>query len=311
MGYVGWINSFEGHPNDPRARVYESEMVHELRACGAIFYVKTAVPHTLMVGETINNIIGYVSNPKNRLLSSGGSSGGEGALIALRGSPVGFGTDIGGSIRIPAAFNGLYGLRPSVGRLPYEGMANSMEGQNSILSVVGPLGTSIGALRLVVKSVLVRQPWLHDPLVHEIPWRSEQEQAVLDLVKSASEGKGGHLVFGILRDDGIVRPVPPVRRAMDIVVKTIEKLGHKVIEWNPPSHKRGVDIGVCAHPALLSPFPPHCSSPNAPSCKPGSSTAAPTSTPRSPSPASPSLRSCSAPSAPRPRLSTTHPRSQP
>jgi len=61
-----------------------------------------------MSGETINNIIGYTSNPKNRLLSAGGSSGGEGALISLKGSPVGFGTDIGGSIRIPALFNGLY-----------------------------------------------------------------------------------------------------------------------------------------------------------------------------------------------------------
>ncbi len=50
-------------------------------------------------------------------------------MIGLKGSPVGFGTDIGGSIRIPAAFNGLYGIRPSSGRLPYEGMANSMVSQ--------------------------------------------------------------------------------------------------------------------------------------------------------------------------------------
>jgi amidase len=84
-----------------------------------------------MTGETINNIIGYTFNPKNRNLSSGGSSGGESALICLKGSPIGFGTDIGGSIRIPAGFNGLYGIRPSHGRMPNEGMANSM------VSVVG------------------------------------------------------------------------------------------------------------------------------------------------------------------------------
>lgn len=231
-------------------------MVRELRASGAILYVKTAVPLTLMVCETINNIVGYVSNPKNRMLSSGGSSGGEGALIALRGSPVGFGTDIGGSIRVPAAFNGLFGLRPSAGRLPFEGISNSMDGQNSILSVVGPLGTSIGALRLVVKSVLAQQPWLHDPLVHEIPWRSEQEQSVFDLAESAGQSSGKQLAFGIMRDDGIVRPVPPVRRAIDIVIKTIEKLGHKAIEWNPPCHKKGIDIVVCTLPlSCHSPFP--------------------------------------------------------
>lgn len=121
MGYVGWIGTFMGKKNTGKEKVYESEMVKELRALGAVPYCKTSVPHSLMVGETINNIIGYTTNPKNRSLSAGGSSGGEGALISLKGSPVGFGTDIGGSIRIPAAFCGLYGLRPSAGRLPYEG----------------------------------------------------------------------------------------------------------------------------------------------------------------------------------------------
>ncbi|TVY57764.1 Acetamidase, partial [Lachnellula suecica] len=239
MGYVGWINTFEGSPNSPKAKTFESEMVLELRALGAILYVKSSVPHTLMAGETVNNIITYTHNPRNRHLACGGSSGGEGALIALKGSPVGFGTDIGGSIRIPAAFNGLYGIRPSSGRLPYEGMANSMDGQNSILSVVGPLGTSVGALRLVIRGILSKQPWLHDPLVAEIPWRDEQEQAVVDLVES---GKGGQLAFGVMRGDGVVNLQPPVRRAIDIVVKTVEKLGHKVIEWDPPSHERGLEI---------------------------------------------------------------------
>lgn len=215
-------------------------MVTELRSLGAVLFCKTSVPHTLMAGETVNNIIIYTPNPKNRHLSAGGSSGGEGALISLKGSPVGFGTDIGGSIRIPAAFNGLYGLRPSGGRLPYEGMANSMDGQNSVLSVVGPLGSSVGALRLVIKGILSQEPWLHDPLVTEIPWRDEQEQAVFD----AAKGAHGQIVFAVMRDDGAVRCQPPVNRAIDIVVKTAEKLGHKVIEWNPPSHARNLEIIV-------------------------------------------------------------------
>ncbi|GAB7366608.1 hypothetical protein MBLNU230_g8593t1 [Neophaeotheca triangularis] len=235
MGYVGWIGTFQGNKGDSRYKTYESEMVKELGWLGAIFYCKTSVPHTLMCGETINNIIGYTQNPKNRNLSSGGSSGGEGALMSLRGSPVGFGTDIGGSIRIPAAFNGLYGIRPSAGRLPYEGMANSMDGQNSILSVVGPLAPTPGALKLVIEALLSKSPWLHDPLVHEIPWRSEAEQSVLDF----ANGKSGQLCFGVHRHDGGCAPHPPVSRAVDIVVKTVEKLGHKVIDWNPtPSHTR-------------------------------------------------------------------------
>ncbi|KAF2239495.1 amidase [Viridothelium virens] len=232
MGYVGWIGTFEGKKGTNKEKVFESEMVRELRNLGAVLYCKTSVPHTLMAGETANNIIGYTWNPKNRNLACGGSSGGEGALIGLRGSPLGFGTDIGGSIRIPAAFNGLFGLRPSSGRLPYEGMANSMDGQNSVLSVVGPLGTSIGGLRLATKALLSQQPWLHDPLVHEIPWRDDQEKEIIDLV--GSMGHGHKLTFGVLKHDGTVTPHPPVRRAMDIVAKTMERLGHEVIEWQHP-----------------------------------------------------------------------------
>ena len=184
-----------------------------------------------MSGETVNNIIGYTWNPKNRNLSSGGSSGGEGALIGLRGSPLGFGTDIGGSIRIPAAFNGLYGIRPSSGRMPYQGMANSMDGQNTVLSVVGPLSQSVGGLRLAVKSLLAQQPWLHDPLVIELPWRDEQEEEILESMKSQTSGKG-KLSFGVLRNDGVVTPHPPVQRAVEAVVKVLEKLGHQVIRLN-------------------------------------------------------------------------------
>ena len=92
MGYVGWIGTFMGRKGTGQEKVFESEMVKELRALGAILFCKTSVPHSLMSGETNNNIIGYTANPKNRYLSCGGSSGGEGALIALRGSTCGFGT---------------------------------------------------------------------------------------------------------------------------------------------------------------------------------------------------------------------------
>ncbi|KAF2453815.1 putative general amidase GmdA [Lineolata rhizophorae] len=227
MGYVGWIGTFQGLKGTDKEKVFESEMVRELRQLGAVLFVKTSVPHTLMCGETVNNIIGYTWNPANRFLSSGGSSGGEGALIALRGSPVGFGTDIGGSIRIPAAFNGIFGLKPSSGRLPYEGMANSMDGQNSILSVVGPLATSIRSLRLVTKALLGAEPWMYDPLVLEMPWRVEQEERARDR----------KLVFGVYRDDGVVRPTPPVRRAIDHTAQRMRDLGHEVIEWTPPPHE--------------------------------------------------------------------------
>ncbi|KAF1811890.1 amidase [Eremomyces bilateralis CBS 781.70] len=229
MGYLGWIGTFEGKKGTGKERVHESLMVKDLKDLGAVLYCKTAVPSTLMSGETVNNIIDYCWNSANRNLSSGGSSGGEGALIGAGGSVVGFGTDIGGSIRIPAAFNGLYGLRPSSGRLPYEGMANSMDGQNSILSVVGPLSSTPGGLKLVTKALLGMQPWSYDPMVVELPWREEVGEQV-----SRRATEDGGLTFAIFWDDGEIRPYPSVRRALEKVKAEIEKKGHQVIEWSPP-----------------------------------------------------------------------------
>ncbi|KAG9588737.1 amidase, partial [Aureobasidium melanogenum] len=236
MGYVGWIGTFQGEKGTGKEKVFESEMVKELRSLGAVLYVKTAVPHTLMCGETTNNIIDYCWNPTNRNLSSGGSSGGEGALISLKGSPLGWGTDIGGSIRIPAAFNGLFGLRPSAGRLPYEGMANSFDGAPSILSVVGPLSSSSAGVKLAVQSILQTEPWLHDPRVHPIPWRTEQEETAKKL---AQEKK---LTFAVFKHDGLCAPHPPIKRALEETVQKLQGLGHKVIEWQPPSHEKLQDI---------------------------------------------------------------------
>lgn len=246
MGYVGWINTFEGKPNDPRYKTEESELVRELRSLGAVLYCKTSVPSTLMAGETINNIIGYTWNPKNRLLSCGGSSGGEAALIALRGSPGGFGTDIGGSVRIPSAFCGLYGLRPSAGRIPYQGAANSMDGQGTILSVIGPLAPTARSLTLLFKAVLQQKPWLHDPLAFELPWRDDIVEDTKALI-ARSQTDPSTLCFGLMRYDGSCPVHPPIARGLDIVERTLQRLGCRVIEWKPPSHSEAVELAVCHH----------------------------------------------------------------
>ena len=226
MGYVGWIGTFQGKKDDPRRYVFESELVRELRALGAVLYCKTSVPVTLMAGETANNIIQFTWNPKNRYLGSGGSSGGEGTLIALKGSPVGIGSDIGGSIRIPASFNFLYGLRPSSGRVPYQGAANSMDGQNTILSVLGPLAPTARSVKLLFKSILSQQPWFHDPLVVEIPWRDSIEEETRALIKKSETGHS-KLAFGFVHNYGMYQPYPPVARGLKIFEQTLKRLGHK------------------------------------------------------------------------------------
>lgn len=238
MGYVGWLGNFEGKTSTGKEKVFESEIVKELRALGAVLYVKTSVPQSLMVHEGTNNLIGYTENPKNRLLSVGGSSGGEGGLLALKGSALGVGTDIGGSIRVPAAWNGTYGLKPSTGRLPFEGVAVSMDGQISAPTALGPMATSPEALTLLTKAVLSREPWHHDSTVVPMPWNDEAYQAILEQAKNADKP----LCFAILRSDGIVNPHPPITRAINQTVSAIESLGHKVIDWNPPSHSTAISL---------------------------------------------------------------------
>jgi amidase len=205
MGYIAWLNKYE---------TSNSVLVDLLLKAGAVFYVKTSVPQSLMVCETINNIIGRTTNPRNKNWSCGGSSGGEGAMVGFRGGIIGVGTDIGGSIRVPSAFNFLYGIRPSHGRLPYAAMANSMEGQETVHSVCGPLTHSIAGLfgthslrqwtdkcldmRLFMTSVLKQEPWKYDSKVIPMPWRQAEEDAIKTKISSSG------LTIGYFNCDGNV-----------------------------------------------------------------------------------------------------------
>ncbi|KAF8961399.1 amidase signature domain-containing protein [Flammula alnicola] len=220
MGYVSWIGQ-------PAAK--NSVLADILESCGAVLYVKTNIPQTLMWAETFNHVFGRTSNPYNRSLTSGGSSGGEGALVALRGSPLGVGSDIGGSIRIPSAFNGIYGLRGSYGRVPYAGCVNSLEGQDSILSVLGPLSNSLAGIKTFMKSVASQQPWIKDPLAVRKHW-GEAEYGLVD------HGAGKKLCFAILWDDEVVVPHPPVIRGLEETKQALLEAGHQVIDWKPLKH---------------------------------------------------------------------------
>ncbi|WWD20157.1 hypothetical protein CI109_104633 [Kwoniella shandongensis] len=212
VGFIAWAN-------DPAPKEKESEMTKIMRECGAVLFCKTNVPTAMMIAESYNNVWGYTTNPYNRQLSSGGSSGGEGALLALKGSPLGVGTDIGGSIRIPASFCGLYSLKPSFGRFATYGARSGLPGQEAIRSINGPMSTSLAAVELWSKAVVDKEPWKYDPNMIPIPWR--------DVTIPEK------LCFGLILDNGIVKPTPPVTRALLETKAALEAAGHKVVEWSP------------------------------------------------------------------------------
>ncbi|AQZ10068.1 hypothetical protein BZL39_A10050 [Zygosaccharomyces parabailii] len=221
---------FVGFAFEPEAFAEDSCLVSLLREQGAVFLFKTNVPVAMMMPESINHIYGNTCNPFNRGLTSGGSSGGECALGALLGlSYCGIGSDIGGSLRIPASMQNLFTLRPSSGRFPTFGSRSGLPGLESVASVNGPISTSLSNIELYCKTVVNQgKPWLHDPKCLEIPWRE------VDLPEK--------LVFAVMQDDGIVKPYPAISRAIDTTVTCLRKAGHEIIEWKPLHHKRLTEI---------------------------------------------------------------------
>ncbi|KAL5360771.1 amidase signature domain-containing protein [Aspergillus floccosus] len=211
IGYTAYANKLTEED--------ESALTKIMREKGAVLFCKTNVPTALMAGETYNDIFGYTTNPYNRSLSSGGSSGGESALLALKGSPLGVGTDVGGSIRIPASFCGLYSLKPSAGRFPTSGLRDGMEGQEAIRNSVGPMARSLAAVEMWSRAALTSEPWMNiDPDCLPIPYRIPAIPEIL--------------CFGLLLDDGIVKPLPPVTRALLQTKTALEAAGHSVISFH-------------------------------------------------------------------------------
>lgn len=249
MGYVGWIGGNLGVTDPTKTHQVESQITKELLACGAVLFCKTSVPQTLLIGDTYNNIIGRTLNPHNHHLSCGGSSGGEAALMALRGSTLGVGTDIGGSVRIPAAFCGIFSLKPTPERVSYRDAANTNPGQNTYRSTLGFMSTSLEGCELALKSVLSTRPWLQDPAVVPIPYRQDVFDDVLSRADANGRVKAGGrpLKLGILWRDGAVEPHPPIRRGMAIVAEAVKKAGHKLVDWNPPAHAIAQKIHVSFH----------------------------------------------------------------
>ncbi|GJJ13237.1 hypothetical protein Clacol_007488 [Clathrus columnatus] len=221
-GYIEWAFKTKAETDAVAVRI--------LREAGAVFYVKTANPQSLLSLETNNNVWGRTLNPFNRNSTPGGSSGGEGALIAVRGSPFGLGTDIGGSIRVPAVHSGIYGFKASVARLPHAG---SHDGMDAIVGVLGPMTHSARDLSLFCKIMLDAKPWLVEAPLLEIPWRQE----IADGLTLPSK-----LSFGIIWDDGVVAPHPPLVQALQLVKSALIAAGHEVIDWIPRNHQQGWDL---------------------------------------------------------------------
>ncbi|KAI1859706.1 hypothetical protein JX265_007235 [Neoarthrinium moseri] len=211
----------------------DGPVVRLLKDAGAVPYVKTNLPITMLSFESTNDVWGRCTNPYNNKYSPGGSTGGEAALLAL-GGRIGVGSDVAGSVRVPAHFSGIYSLRCSTGRWPKLGFRTSMPGQEGVPSVYSPMTRTLNDLTYFTRAMVGMQPWKYDPSVHPLAWRPEIEK------EFAAKSK---LRVGILRTDGVVDPSPACERALKQVESALKAEGHEIVEIDPPSCYEALVIG--------------------------------------------------------------------
>ncbi|KAJ5612364.1 hypothetical protein N7510_005558 [Penicillium lagena] len=240
LGYVG--RSFDPANED-------AVLVQLLKNMGAVIIAKSNLPQSIMWAETENPLWGLTTNPRNPEFTPGGSTGGESALLALHGSLVGFGTDIGGSTRIPQATVGLYGFKPSVSLIvksqnahpdeahrvadsPYYGVPVSTEGQEHVPSSVGSQARDLSSICYISRLLADARPWDLDPRCVPLPWNEHEFREI----------QSRPLVIGLILDDGVVRVHPPIARALDELSTALRNYGFELVTWDTSDHHEYIEL---------------------------------------------------------------------
>jgi Asp-tRNA(Asn)/Glu-tRNA(Gln) amidotransferase A subunit family amidase len=196
----------------------DATVAARMKAAGAIILGKTNVPEMAIPYETDNPIFGRTNNPINPLMTSGGSSGGEAAAIAAHMSPAGVGSDLSGSIRVPAHFCGIAGLKPTAGRIPVDGHLPEVVGPMALGACVGPMARSIDDLALLFR-VLAAQT------------ESDRE-----------DDRRGAVAFYV--HDGVAPVTAETEAAVRLAAKELVDAGYDVREERPPSVTEGPRLWV-------------------------------------------------------------------
>ncbi|CAL2041052.1 unnamed protein product [Caenorhabditis brenneri] len=207
-----------------RPSTEDSIQIEHYKKLGLIPFCQTNVPQSLLSYNCSNPLFGTTTNPYDSTRTCGGSSGGEGALIGAKGSLIGIGTDVGGSVRIPCHFTGTAGLKPSKMRFAHRGGGASVPGKPMIDANDGPMAqdvkTNVEFLRNVWGDIDFQSD--RDPYCPPVHWNESLY---------ASEKK---LRVGYYIDDGWFTPTPALQRAVLEAKKHLEAAGHTVVPFYPP-----------------------------------------------------------------------------
>ena len=235
------------------------------KQAGAIPFARTNVPQLLMLPETFNAIYGTTCNPFDLGRSPGGSTGGECALIAARGSPLGLGTDVGGSVRIPAFMTGLCAFKPTVDRLSSKGITvprrGNRSGQREVRSAPGPIARCVADLELMMHALCQPAMYAADTTIPRMPWdrasvgprangptaKGPTAKGPTSPLRRGSEG-AKPLRFGYFVTDHWFEPAEACKRAVRGTAELLRAAGHEVVEFAPLEMAEAAKLYV----ALLS-----------------------------------------------------------
>jgi Asp-tRNA(Asn)/Glu-tRNA(Gln) amidotransferase A subunit family amidase len=199
----------------------DAPLVSRLKNAGAIVLGVTNTPEFLMAWETDNLLYGRTNSPWDLERTPGGSSGGEAAAIAAGMSAGGVGSDGGGSIRVPAHFSSICGLKPTPGRIPATGHYPTSAGPFALLGVVGPMARTVADVKLLFEAM--QGPDDGDTCSAPVPLRWPNENEVKQLR------------IGYFEEDGRTPVTPETRAAVRTAAEALRHAGFQVDAFRPPS----------------------------------------------------------------------------
>ena len=219
-----------------RLAARDAVLVSRLRSAGAIILGVTNTPELLMAWETDNRLYGRTNNPWDLSRTAGGSSGGEAAAIASGCSAGGVGSDGGGSIRVPAHFCGICGLKPTPGRIPATGHYPPSLGPFALLGVVGPMARTVADLRLLFE--VMQGPDIGDPSAAPVPLRWPGFLAMGEDARRSANHKGVLEVgrrprIAFFEDDGRTPVTAETRSGVKTAASLLREAGFEVEALRP------------------------------------------------------------------------------
>ncbi|MFY9911669.1 MAG: amidase [Candidatus Sulfotelmatobacter sp.] len=198
----------------------DAPLVQRLKNTGAIVLGTTNTPELLMAWETDNLLYGRTNNPWDLERTSGGSSGGEAAAIAAGMSAGGVGSDGGGSIRVPALFSGICGLKPTPGRIPSTGHFPISAGPFAQIGVVGPMARTIADLKILFE--VMQGPDVGDSYTAPVAAKSPNGDEVTKLK------------IAFFADDSRTPVTRETRAAVSTAAQALSSAGFRVEHFRPP-----------------------------------------------------------------------------